>query len=331
MGFTEETRVLTNLGLRKAGDLAGTSFSVVVDGRVVASGFKRTLMAPVWEVRLENGVRVSAGGGAWLMTFDGWKRVDELKAGHDSVLLASAACFKWNGRGTEDDGYVAGFLWANRSSYGFSVLVSNDTDADEFEPIRRVREYYYKKRKRHKDFVLTGHDLCYRRHTIASRLFREVSKEYGLFDAEGRARLCEDGSHAFTMGELKGAFDAVGIIMHNAGEEKTTTVRLRSDDEGELRAAQRLLIVATGITPRIEGDELVIEGDEDMSAFQQKIGFLNNEKRKLLSCFRPRPVLPKNYRYAKVASATEKEGTEARGCKGTNCACFYADGVLARA
>ena len=206
---------------------------------------------------------------------------------------------EWGGKWTEDDGYVAGFLWAGKSPDGFSVLVSNDTDANDFGPIRRIKEIYFKKRGRHKQFVSTGRDLCYKRHTITSNLFREIAKEHNLFDKEGRARLCQEGSHAFIVGLLKGVFDAAGIITHKVGKHRAT-LRLRDQDVDELRTAQRLLMAATGITPSIEGNELIIAGDEDIGAFQQKIGFRNNEKHRLLSCLQPKNVLRKDYRYSKV-------------------------------
>lgn len=323
MGFTAETRVLTTSGLRRVKDLVGKPFVVMAEGKEFASGrkgFYGTGRQPVWEVCLENGVRVEAAS-ASVMTFDGWKDVETLRPRHDSVLLACAAGVEWEGRGTGDEGYVAGFLWANNSPNGFSVLVSNDTDADDFGPIRRIKDFYYRKRGCHKPFVITGRDMCYRRHTITSRLFREIAKEYNL------PNLPQDGSHAFTIGLLQGIFDAAGIIMHNVSA-RTTTLRLRHKDNHELRAAQRLLMTATGITPTIRGDELIIEGDEDMRAFQQKIGFHNNEKRRLLACFRPKNIMRKNYRYAKVVSVQEKK-EEAYECGQAHC--FYADGVLARA
>lgn len=331
MGLLADTRITTTIGSRRVGDLVGKQFSVAVEGRVFASGkrgFYDAGTEPTWEVCLENGARVVASGTARIMTFDGWKNVGELRPKHDSVLLASMVGLAWGGKGTEDDGYVAGFLWANKSPRGFSVLVSNDTDADNFGPIRKIKDIYYNKRGRRKHFVMTGRDMCYRRHTMTSSLFPEIAKEHNLFDGDGNARLCEDGSHAFIMGVLKGIFDAAGIIMHNIGKHRTT-LRLRDPDTRELRTAQRLLMTATGITPSIEGDELIISGDEDIGTFQQKIGFRNNEKNRLLSCFRPKNVMRKDYRYTKVVSV-RRQGEE-RVYK-TECPnCFYADGVLAHA
>lgn len=177
---------------------------------------------------------------------------------------------------------MAGFLWANNSPHGFSVLVSNDTEALDFGPIRRINNFYYKKKGRNKPLVETGRDLCYRQYTMTSRLFDEIAKKYKLFDKDGSARLCQDGSPAFTTGLLQGVFDAAGIILHNVGAQ-ATTLRLRHNDKRELIAAQRLLMTSAGTTSIIRGNELIIESEKDLFAFQQKIGFHNNEKHMLLA------------------------------------------------
>lgn len=330
--LTSDTLVMTTKGYMPIRELIDKPFEVVVDGEIypsTAKGFWHTGKKKVYRIQLENGIDVRATSNHFFMTFDGWKRVGEISL-EDTLLLSSGGNYKWGGKGNEEDGYIIGSLLKNRLHYPtIAVLISNDIEPYEFGPIKRISDIYYRKKGRRKEFRVVGEDLCYKKYILSSDLFRDIADEYQLFEEDGRTHVYEKGSYGFTFGLLKGVFDSSGIIYNNIHEQMS--IRLWQHDKQILRSIQRLLL-AVGIVAHMishtSGHELVIQGDENMKIFQEKIGFLNNEKNELLSQYRP---LGKKYRnnYCSRVVLMESAGEEdVYDCTIETSHYFSANGIL---
>jgi ribonucleotide reductase alpha subunit len=280
------------------------------------------------------------------LSYDGWKKVADMVPNQDTLLLSMGGdAYEWSGEGTMDDGYIAGHLIGNKVYYSshipmVSMLVPKHTDPDGFGPIQRIQQIYMNKKNKIKRFSPLGRedeDLCYRKYKLTTFLFRDVAQHFQLFQDDGRIHVYEYGSYGFTVGLLKGLFDASGIVYHHIHEEMS--IRLWEDDIQILYAVQRLLL-AVGILSRVmdahhpdchnpNGNELRIQGDEDMTCFIDIIGFLNNEKRLILAQYKPKGLIKKYYCYSPIVSiqACEEE-EDVYDCTILKSHCFSANGIL---
>lgn len=334
MCLTADTMIMTTNGYTPIKELVGKSFDVIADGQVYTSttkGFWHTGKKPIYRVLLENGIDIKASSNHYFMTFGGWKRVGELSI-EDTLLLSSCINIKWSGKGTEDEGYIAGFLIKNKLYYpSISIMLSNNINPYKFGPIQKISDYYYKKKGKLVEFKMVGQDICYKKYSITSNLFLDIAKEYNIFGNDGKINIYENGSYDFTIGLLMGVFDSSGIIYNNI--EDRMSIRLWDYDRNFLRSIQRLLL-AIGIVSNlmehdnIQGYELIIRGDENMFIFQKKIGFLNNEKSQLLSQYQPLGNRIKNHYCSRMVSIESYGEADVYDCTIEKSHFFSANGVL---
>lgn len=332
--LTADTMIMTTNGYTPIRELVGRSFEVIVDGQTYTStskGFWHTGKKPIYRVRLENGIDIKATSNHFFMTFHGWKRVGELSV-EDTLLLSSCINTRWSGKGTGGDGYIIGFLIKNKLHYpSISVILSNDIKPHEFGPIQKISGFYYNKKGKTKEFKMVGRDICYKKYSMTSNLFHDIATEYNLFGDDGKIHIYEKGSYDFTIGLLRGVFDASGIIYNNIGD--MMSIRLWDYDREVLRSIQRLLL-AIGIVSNLmehyhmKSHELVIQGDENMSIFQQKIGFLNNEKSQLLSQYEPLGGKTRNHYCSRVVSIESYGEADVYDCTIEKSHFFSANGIL---
>jgi len=342
--LTADTFIMTTQGSKQIKELIGKPFKVIIEDQEFSStkkGFWHNGKQPVFRIKLEHGIEIKATANHRFMTFDGWKYVDKMSCENDILLLSTCGNYRWAGKGTEDDGYISGFLVGNKLYYSshipmISVLLSKHLDPCEFGPIQRIQEIYLKYKNKNKSFTFIGEDLCYKQYKMSSFLFRDIAQEYNLFRDDGNIHVCEEGSYEFAIGFLKGLFDASGIIYNNIHDNMT--IRLWEDNIHTLRSVQRLLM-AIGIISYImsendiecqnpNGYELVIKGDENMTLFKEKIGFLNNEKNLVLSQYKPMKLMHKKYCYSRVVSIDPCGEEDVYDCTIERSHCFSANGVL---
>lgn len=331
--LTPDTMIMTTQGYTPIRELIGKPFEVVADGGVYSStkkGFWHTGKKQIFRVRLENGIDVKATSNHFFMTFSGWKRVGELSM-EDTIILSSCGDYQWSGKGTEDEGYIVGSLMKNKLHYPtISVLLSKDIEPHDFGPIQKITGFYHDKKGKTKEFNLIGKDICYKKYSMTSSLFRDIATEYGLFGEDGKTHVYEKGSYDFTIGLLKGVFDSSGIIYNNIHDRMS--IRLWDYDKGVLRSVQRLLL-AVGIVGKMvvhhtKGYELVVQGDENMQIFQEKIGFLNNEKCLLLSQYTPSGDRRKSHYCSRVVSIESFGEDDVYDCTIEKSHFFSANGIL---
>lgn len=342
--LTGETLIMTTKGFQQINHLIGKSFQVIVEGQEFSStekGFWHTGKKQVYKIRLWHGMEIKATANHLFLSYDGWKKVEKLLPDEDALLLSIGGGYKWLGKGTMDEGYIVGFLIGNKVYYSshipmVSVLVPNHIHPDEFGPIKRIQEIYLKKKKKNKSFSLLKQDICYKQYKLSSFLFRDVAQYFQLFRDDGHIHVYEHGSYEFTVGLLKGLFDASGIVYNHVHEEMS--IRLWEDDIQILRSIQRLLL-AVGILSRIleehhpdchnpNGNELIIQGDENMAIFIETIGFLNNEKQLILSQYYPKNLMKKNYCYSRIVSIHDCGEEDVYDCTISKSHCFSANGIL---
>ena len=342
--LTAETLVLNTQGFRRISDLINKPFQVFVEGQIYSStekGFWHTGKKPVYKIRLWHGMEIKATGNHRFLSYDGWKEVHKMSSEEDALLLAMGGGSSWSGKGTMDEGYLAGFLIGNKVYYSSHipmvvVLVSKHFHPDEFGPIQKIQDIYAKHKKKSKYFTFLTQDLCYKQYKLSSFLFKHIAHEYQLFQDDGKIHVYEEGSSDFTIGLLKGMFDASGIIYNNINEEMS--IHLWEDDIRILRSIQRLLL-SVGILSRIveeshpdcqnpTGNELMIHGSENMTLFQEKIGFLNNEKQLILLQHQPKNLIKKNYCYSRIVSIELCPEQDVYDCTIEKSHCFAANGIL---
>ena len=116
------------------------------------------------------------------------------------------------------------------------------------------------------------------------------------------------------------------------------SIRLWEDDIQIIRSVQRLLL-AVGIVSRIleeyhtdchnpNGNELIIQGDENIAVFIETIGFLNNEKQLILSHYHLKNMMTKNYCYSRIVSIDVNGEEDVYDCTILKSHCFSANGIL---
>lgn len=332
--LTADTLIMTLHGLREIKELLSKRFQTIVDGQEYSStsnGFWHTGKRPVYKIKLENGMNIKATVNHRFMTRNGWKQVNDLVVYQDSLLLClGMGDYQWSGKGTEDDGYIVGFLMGNKTYYFshipmVSVLLSNNIDPNEFGPINKIQSIYRQYKKKNKQFIFMGKDICYKKYNFSSFLFKEMAKKYNLFGDDDRIHVYEKGSYEFTIGLLQGLFDSAGIIYHNIHDNMS--IRLWEEDLDVLISIQRLLLMV-GILSTIIGEyELVIQGDVNLMRFKEKIGFLNNEKQLLLSQYQPLGF-DENDPYSKIISVDFIGDDDVYDCTIEKIHCFSANGIL---
>jgi hypothetical protein len=332
--LTADTWVMTSQGLQQIKDLVQKPFQALVEGCEYPStpeGFWHNGKKPVFQITLENGMRVKSTENHRFMTYKGWKKVHELIPQSDQLSLCVGDDYQWSGMGTEDEGYLVGFLMGNKVYYFshipmVSVLLSNNLEPHQFGPIQKIQSIYRQYKKKNKNFTFTGKDICYQQYTLTSFLFKEMVQKYKLFGDDDRIHVYEKGSFDFTIGLLRGVFDSAGIIYHNIHDKMS--IRLWEEDVDVLMSIQRLLL-AVGVSTKVQENELVIQGDENMSQFQQKIGFLNNEKRLLLSQYKPLGLESEDEDYYSTVVSVKYVGEEdVYDCTIEQIHCFSANGIL---
>lgn len=334
--LTADTFIMTNQGSRQIRDLIKKPFQAIVNGHEYSStkmGFWHTGKKPIYKIKLEHGVEIKSTVNHRFMTTNGWKKVKNLSVGKDELLLSVGTMdYKWRGDGTEEEGYINGFLIGNKVYYFshipmVSVLLSRNIDPDDFGPIHKIQSIYSNYKKKYKKFTFTGQDLCYKQYKFCSFLLKEIAQKYSLFGDDDRIHVYEKGSYDFTIGLLRGLFDSAGIIYNNI--EDNMSIRLWEEDVDILFSIQRLLL-SVGIISNLVGEyELLIQGDENLNIFQQKIGFLNNEKNLLLSQYKPLGSVFKNdCCYSRIVSIEFLGEDDVYDCTIENAHCFSANGIL---
>lgn len=263
---TADTWVMTTSGPAQVADLVGRRFTAVVDGKgypVASAGFFRTGHKPVLRLSTREGhslrltadhrVRRVAGKTRHVMEVE-WVPAGDLQPGDEIVLQDHRTMGGWEGRGTQEEGYLLGLLigdgklsehgavlsvWAPElkavgaeapalAATGAAGIVSAVHAAIETLAHRA-------------DFRGFGKTLPHGEARLKSAPLRDLAFSFGLRrGGKTVTPAVEKGSAGFTAGVLRGLFDADGSVQGD--HEKGISVRLSQADRPLLQAAQRMLL-----------------------------------------------------------------------------------------
>lgn len=245
---TGDTLIQTSYGYRRVDQLIGQQFSAVINGQNYWStkdGFWSSGIKDVFEVQLSNGstIRLTSNHKVLVRVNKNtteWKEIRDVKE-KEKICLTENENYKWDGIGTFEEGYFCGqligdgtfsegcpqiCLWmkedVNPLTHGGYILLENYARSLNpgpcFSGWRRTE-------------VNNG----YVKYVLQTQKFKEVTDKYGIFPLE--KKIPEFCSYNFTIGLLRGFFDADGTVLYS----DYLSVRLGQADLGRLEAVQRLL------------------------------------------------------------------------------------------
>ncbi|MGK9231508.1 ribonucleoside reductase [Inquilinus limosus] len=319
---TADTWVQTLEGPRPVGDLVGRPFVALVDGRPAASGpegFFPTGRKPVLRLETAEGhvLRLTADHPVLVATEVSrfrieteWRKAGELKPGDRVRLHDHGDALAWPGFGSEEEGYLVGLLIGDGTLKSDKAVLSAwpgeaTADGGHARPgiagVMAAALAAARSLPHRSDFAGWMRVPGRGERRLSLGALRDLALSLGL--APGGKTITpavERASSAFTVGLLRGLFDADGSVQGT--REKGVSIRLAQSDLGLLRAVQRMLLrlgVASAIYadrraagPRLLPDgkggrrsydcsadhELVIAGS-NMARFAARIGFADTDKR----------------------------------------------------
>jgi len=293
---TRDTWVMTAKGPRQVRELIGTSFEVVVNGRIHRTGergFFRTGTRHVFKLRTREGytirltpehlvVRV-VDKTRYRITLE-WVPASELRSG-DQVLIHDHRSFPgWPGKLNESEGYLLGLLVGDGVLKDDAAVLSvwaqeevlNDTPIGSVS-INGVMEHARACSQvlaHRSDFRGWMHVRGSREYRLKSASLRELAFEMGMRRGHKTVTAeIEAGSSNGYVGFLRGLFDCDGSVQGN--HEKGVSVRLAQSDLELLRAVQRMLL-RLGIFSslyegrRPAGTKLLPNGKGGLAGYQVK-------------------------------------------------------------
>jgi len=312
---TGDTWIMTSKGPKKVRDLIGRKFIGVVNGEKWKSlnGFFATGLKPVYKLKTVEGFELRLTKDHPIMKvikvtrnriFADWINAGDLKHG-DKILLNDHRSFaEWDGKYTEEEGYLAGLLLGDGTIKKDKVVLSSWGESRGAIAVRKLAYSYTQNFPHRSDFKGWIPVKERKEYRLSIGYLKRLTKEIGL--AQNKKTITEEiektSSH-FYKGLLKGLFDADGSVQGN--QSKGVSIRLSQSNLDMLKAVQRMLL-RLGILSKIyvnrrkRGEkklpdgknglkeyhikpqhELVISKD-NLLHFYKKIGFGDLDKMKKL-------------------------------------------------
>ncbi|MFX1682591.1 LAGLIDADG family homing endonuclease [Mitsuaria sp. CC2] len=263
---TADTWVLTGDGPRQVGDLIGTPFLAMVDGkayRTESAGFFPTGTKPVLSLKMKEGqslrltdnhlVRRVLKRSRYVTETD-WVAAGALQPGDEVVLHEHRSFEGWGGDYTAAQGYLIGALlgdgWLRDSKAVLSVwapelyqAVNGVTPPHSAEGIAAAITEAIATLPHRADFRGWQRPIAAQGQIrMASAPLRDLAFELGMRCGPGGKQITpamERASSAFQTAFLRGLFDADGSVQGT--QEKGVSVRLTQSNLGTLQAVQRML------------------------------------------------------------------------------------------
>ena len=309
--------VMTGDGPRQVSDIINKSVDIALNGKAYPTkGFFKTCKRNLFKIITKEGLEVEATANHLFLRADkitrykiysNWVKLGELGPG--DKLILSEHNGGWDGKHSQDDGYLIGLLFGDGTISKKAILYSWSTDKGS-EGVRKAVTGIVQKLKHRNDFkgwVFSERDKRFR---LSLAYIDGVLKELGV-ERKMITPSIEKESRDFYIGFLRGVFDADGSVQ--GSQKKGVSIRLSQSDLEFLKAVQRMLL-RIGILSKIYKNrrpekftklpdgrggrknfrtkaqhELVIS-NKSIFKFWKLIGFKNAEKRKRLK------TLLKNYK-----------------------------------
>jgi len=355
---TKETWIATGDGPRQVGELIGKPFIAIVSGRgyrTLSQGFFSTGQKPVVKMTTREGpelrltadhlVRKVARRTRHVIETE-WSAASALQPGDEIILHDHRMASGWDGAGTEEEGYLLGFLIGDgvlkedrailsvwdpgmRSAVNGGQVVSPGVAGMMQAAEQAARTLSHRSDFRGWQKIVAGR-VEFR---LALRSLRDLAVSLGIrADAKRVTDDIERCSSGFYAGFLRGLFDTDGSVQ--GAQAKGASIRLTQVDLGNLYRVQRMLLrlgIASTVyrNRKLAGEKLLPDGKgglsrypiqalhelvvsgENLLRFEQEIGFENAEKaerlRNILGAYRRRL---NRERFIATVEALTSDGTD---------------------
>ena len=315
--LTSDTWVTTSNGPKKIEELIGKKNNILLNGRFHSTeshGFFHSGKKPIFEVVTNSGYRVKATANHLFFVAENvsrkrikttWKKLEDLKAGTDILLLSNNCGLEWVGEGNFGEGYLIGLLIGDGTIKEENALISVWGENEGVKAVRREAERYASSIPHRKDFAGFQKSISDRgEYRLKLKSLHNLAERYGLSHKyKGISKTIEASSSDFYKGILRGIFDADGSVQGN--QKKGTSVRLSQSNIDTLLAVQRMLL-RLGIVSKVyenrrnEKDLLMPDGkggkklyhtkpnhelvisNSNLFVFARIIGFADIEKQRAL-------------------------------------------------
>lgn len=339
--ITADTWIATTEGARRVGDLVGTPFRALVNGKPYeATGFWKTGDKPVLKITFKDGRRLRLTPNHQVLRaektrkkiYTEWIEAGELSVG-DSVVIHDHRGSEWAGKGTFDQGYVLGHLIGDGTfSDGRAKLTTWDKDLGSTVPqaeLLRIAE----EMGVHSSFRGWSGPHGNGWNVLSTRSIDSLAEDFGI--VQGNKVITdeiESGSSAFTAGILRGLFDTDGSVQ--GGHEKGVSVRLSQSNLALLESVQRMLArlgVNSKIYKRADAGQSflpdgrgghswhdtlpqweVVVANDNLQTFASRVGFWDDKKlTKLSVALTSLKRRPNRERFTAEIASIEEDGVEA--------------------
>lgn len=318
---TSDTWVHTESGAKQVKDLIGKQQSLYINGELFSTtseGFFCTGSKPVVKIQTKEGLTLRLTENHQLLKvtaqtqkkqYTEWIETKDLRPGDKVLIHNHRNLTKWEGMGTESEGWLLGNFIGN-GCFVVSEKSNTHTAALRYwgETQIEMKEHalaLVKESVPHNPKIAGTYNNDQKYYQISSVGLAKLAKQYGVIHKHKViTSQIEQASYDFYCGFLRGLFDADGSVQGN--HTKGISVRLTQSNLELLQSAQRMLL-RLGINSTIYQDrhkegfrklpdsdrnlkdyyckathELVISND-NISVYQKVIGFQKPDKAKLLN------------------------------------------------
>lgn len=361
--LTGDTWVLTDKGPQQIINLLGQVSNLALNGSFHASdekGFFKTGTKKVLKITTDRGYEIqatedhlirTASDVSRFMIKEKWTKAGAIKAG-DVLILSNNRDIQWNGRGTEEEGYLLGMLIGDGTLKNEGGVICVWGDNEESYSLMQAAGDAARTLPHRSDFLGFQTMISDRQeHRMRLSAIRDLAGQYGVLPQNKTiTNEIEQSGYVFYKGFLRGLFDTDGTVY--GAQEKGLSIRLWQNDLALLIKTQRMLQrlgIASTIYPQRkksgmknmpdgkgnqkeylvkDGHELVIAND-NMVVFQELIGFSNSKKKKRLEegLTNYKRSLNRERFIATVVSITELEACDVYDVKVPGVNAFDANGI----
>jgi ribonucleoside-diphosphate reductase alpha chain len=255
--ITSDSWITTTLGPKQVKELINTPFEVPspVDpskSLKAPKGFFSTGIKPVYRLTTKEGYEIKVTDNHRLLTFNGWKEAKDMAPG-DLLHLDETHPTEWEGRGTQDEGYLCGLVMGdgcltkqdNGATRGVLSLWDNEDSVEAIaEEVDRI-VLSSRGKKAHWQMIPERKQRRY-----VSRWLGDLCNSHGLIQEDKHpGPLIEGASSEFYKGFLRGFFDTDGCVQ-GSSTKNGASIRLNQSHLPTLQVVQRMLL-RLGMFPKI--------------------------------------------------------------------------------